>query len=190
MLASPYVELLPVDLGTSSPASKNCTRVASKSTFETAKPQLLFTATWLCTRQQHCPCLNSDPHCHLCPWGLTCSLALHATLHHPERALQGREKDVVIFSAVRTRRKGGIGFVADERRINVGLTRARSSLLILGNAGALQKDAVWASLIRHARETGCAQLAGHTWGAAADPGQLWEKAALWYPLVCHAWETG
>ena len=61
---------------------------------------------------------------------------------------------MVIFSAVRTRRRGGIGFVADERRINVGLTRARSSLLVLGNAGALEKDAVWASLIRHARDTG------------------------------------
>ena len=40
--------------------------------------------------------------------------------------LQGREKDVAFFSTVRSQRgTRGIGFVADERRINVGLTRAR-----------------------------------------------------------------
>ena len=36
------------------------------------------------------------------------------------------------------RQPGSIGFVADERRINVGLTRARCSLLVIGNARALQ----------------------------------------------------
>lgn len=40
-------------------------------------------------------------------------------------SMQGREKDVVLFSTVRSRRGKSIGFVADERRINVGLTRAR-----------------------------------------------------------------
>ena len=75
---------------------------------------------------------------------VSCPGLLQGLLHHLSRLTlpalqQGREKDVVIFSAVRTRRRGGIGFVADERRINVGLTRARSSLLVLGNAGALEK---------------------------------------------------
>lgn len=45
---------------------------------------------------------------------------------------------------------GSIGFVADERRINVGLTRARSSLIVIGNARALQRDARWGNLVRHA----------------------------------------
>lgn len=58
---------------------------------------------------------------------------------------QGREKDICIFSAVRSppapkkgARRAGIGFVADERRINVGLTRARCSLIVIGNVRALQ----------------------------------------------------
>ncbi|GFR51045.1 hypothetical protein Agub_g13209, partial [Astrephomene gubernaculifera] len=53
---------------------------------------------------------------------------------------QGREKDICIFSAVRSPvapkkggRRPGIGFVADERRVNVGLTRARCSLIVIGN---------------------------------------------------------
>ena len=70
---------------------------------------------------------------------------------------QGREKEVVIFSAVRSaaRRRARIGFVADERRINVGLTRARTSLLLVGNLSVLKGDAHWAALIRHAIAEGC-----------------------------------
>ncbi|KAG1657489.1 hypothetical protein FOA52_001404 [Chlamydomonas sp. UWO 241] len=55
---------------------------------------------------------------------------------------QGREKDIILFSCVRAtgkkRKSSGIGFVADERRINVGLTRARCSLIVIGHAKALQ----------------------------------------------------
>ena len=44
--------------------------------------------------------------------------------------LQGREKDLAIFSCVRASKNKGIGFVADFRRMNVGITRARSSVLV------------------------------------------------------------
>lgn len=66
--------------------------------------------------------------------------------------MQGREKELVIFSAVRSsKQKGRIGFVADERRLNVGLTRARCSMLVIGNARCLDVDPRWHSLLRHAR---------------------------------------
>ena len=64
---------------------------------------------------------------------------------------QGREKDVAIFSTVRTSIGRSIGFVADERRVNVGLTRARSSLIVIGNAKALHSDERWGNLIRQAK---------------------------------------
>ena len=44
---------------------------------------------------------------------------------------QGKESDVVIFSVTRT--KGAYRFLADDRRINVALSRARSKIYIVGN---------------------------------------------------------
>ncbi|KAA8493683.1 putative ATP-dependent helicase [Porphyridium purpureum] len=71
-------------------------------------------------------------------------------------AYQGREKDFMIFSCVRSNAKSGsIGFVRDIRRMNVGITRAKYSLIIMGNAQSLMagsKD--WRALIEDARERG------------------------------------
>lgn len=72
-------------------------------------------------------------------------------------SFQGREKDVVIFSCVRTAAaERGIGFVRDVRRMNVGLTRARSTLIILGSAHALAEGSNdWAELVDDANSRGC-----------------------------------
>nr|XP_043622899.1 probable helicase MAGATAMA 3 [Erigeron canadensis] len=65
---------------------------------------------------------------------------------------QGREKDVAIFSCVRASKEKGIGFVADFRRMNVGITRARASVLVVGSAEALRQDEHWKNLITSAEE--------------------------------------
>ncbi|XP_059648117.1 probable helicase MAGATAMA 3 [Cornus florida] len=68
---------------------------------------------------------------------------------------QGREKDVAIFSCVRASKDRGIGFVADFRRMNVGITRARSSVLVVGSASALKKDKHWQNLVESAEHRNC-----------------------------------
>ncbi|KAI5867802.1 SEN1 N terminal-domain-containing protein [Durotheca rogersii] len=66
-------------------------------------------------------------------------------------AFQGRECEIIIFSCVRASPTGGIGFMTDIRRMNVGLTRAKSSLYILGDSRALVQGEFWNKLIEDAR---------------------------------------
>ncbi|CAH0489610.1 unnamed protein product [Peronospora farinosa] len=65
---------------------------------------------------------------------------------------QGREKDVIVFSCVRSSRHGGIGFLRDIRRLNVAITRARFCLYVIGNVSTLVRDETWAALIKSARD--------------------------------------
>jgi senataxin len=72
---------------------------------------------------------------------------------------QGREKDVIVLSCVRAMADRGLGFLSDERRMNVALTRAKYALIIVGHAETLQKwSPAWGSLIDDARKRGCYQV--------------------------------
>jgi superfamily I DNA and/or RNA helicase len=50
---------------------------------------------------------------------------------------QGREKEVVVLSLVRSNPEGEVGFLADVRRLNVALTRARRKVLVVGDSATL-----------------------------------------------------
>ena len=66
-------------------------------------------------------------------------------------AFQGRESEVILFSCVRASLNKGIGFLSDIRRMNVGITRAKSSLWVLGNSESLMQGEYWGRLIEDAK---------------------------------------
>jgi superfamily I DNA and/or RNA helicase len=50
---------------------------------------------------------------------------------------QGREKEAVVISLVRSNGEGQIGFLSDVRRMNVALTRARRKLIVIGDSATI-----------------------------------------------------
>ena len=59
--------------------------------------------------------------------------------------VQGREKEVIVFCAVRSNLARAVGFLADARRLNTALTRARRGLVVIGNRRTLSADRTWSS---------------------------------------------
>jgi ATP-dependent RNA/DNA helicase IGHMBP2 len=67
---------------------------------------------------------------------------------------QGREKEAVVLSLVRSNTQGEVGFLADVRRMNVALTRARRKLLVIGDSATLACHPFYQALIAHFEATG------------------------------------
>ncbi len=62
-------------------------------------------------------------------------------------AFQGQERDVIAISFVRSNEKSEVGFLADIRRTNVAMTRARKKLIMVGDSATLGAHPFYVELI-------------------------------------------
>ncbi|MFW6190179.1 MAG: ATP-binding protein, partial [Candidatus Bipolaricaulota bacterium] len=67
---------------------------------------------------------------------------------------QGREKEVIIISFVRSNPENQLGFLTDVRRLNVSLTRARRKLIMVGDSGTLASHRTYNNLMEYVRTQG------------------------------------
>ncbi len=67
---------------------------------------------------------------------------------------QGREKDVIVLSFVRSNSEQIIGFLEDLRRLNVAITRARKKLVLLGDVKTLSGHPTYRQLFNYVGKKG------------------------------------
>lgn len=67
---------------------------------------------------------------------------------------QGREKEAIVVDLVRSNDDGQVGFLADTRRMNVALTRARRFLLVVGDSGTLGQHGYYAEFMEEVNASG------------------------------------
>ncbi len=67
---------------------------------------------------------------------------------------QGREKEAIIISLVRSNIKGEIGFLADTRRMNVAMTRARRKLIVIGDSATIGGFPFYARMLAYLEQQG------------------------------------
>ncbi|MGB1252968.1 MAG: AAA domain-containing protein [Candidatus Promineifilaceae bacterium] len=62
---------------------------------------------------------------------------------------QGREKEAIVISLVRSNMRGEVGFLQETRRMNVALTRARRKLIVIGDSATVTAHPFFANLISY-----------------------------------------
>jgi superfamily I DNA and/or RNA helicase len=79
---------------------------------------------------------------------------------------QGREKEAVLVDLVRSNESGEIGFLANTRRMNVALTRARRFLLVVADSATLGDHPYYAAFLSYVDEL---DAHGSAWSDEAEP---------------------
>ncbi|MGB0510631.1 MAG: C-terminal helicase domain-containing protein, partial [Flavobacteriales bacterium] len=67
---------------------------------------------------------------------------------------QGQERDIMVIGLTRSNAEGTVGFLAEHRRMNVAMTRARMHLLVIGDSATLGTDDFYAGFTQHCENTG------------------------------------
>ncbi len=118
------------------------------------------------------PAINFPSIAVISPYKEQIRLLQEQLLNHPDLAkykshiavntidsFQGQERDVVYLSMTRSNTDGEIGFLADIRRMNVAMTRARKKLVVIGDSATLGSFPFYADFIAYAEQVGGYQSA-------------------------------
>ncbi|KAK6089807.1 hypothetical protein P3W45_001155 [Vairimorpha bombi] len=62
---------------------------------------------------------------------------------------QGREKDFIILSLVRSNNMSEFGFLDDYKRLNVAITRCKKGLIVVGNSLNFRKSEIFSKFFKH-----------------------------------------
>uniref|UniRef100_M1CIH0 DNA-binding protein smubp-2 n=2 Tax=Solanum tuberosum TaxID=4113 RepID=M1CIH0_SOLTU len=90
-------------------------------------------------------------------------------------SFQGREADAVIISMVRSNNLGAVGFLGDNRRMNVAITRARKHVAVVCDSSTICHNTYLARLLRHIRYFGKVKH--------VEPGSFWEFGLGMDPML-------
>ena len=69
-------------------------------------------------------------------------------------SFQGQERDIIAITLTRSNPQGEIGFLSDIRRMNVGMTRARRKLLLVGDSSTLCRHPFFVELLAYVKAVG------------------------------------
>ena len=67
---------------------------------------------------------------------------------------QGREKEVIVLSLVRSNKSKQIGFLVENRRLNVAITRARRQLVVICDSSTVSGEPYLKKLIHYLNQNG------------------------------------
>ena len=81
-------------------------------------------------------------------------------------SFQGQERDIIAISLTRSNHHGEIGFLSDIRRMNVGMTRAKRKLLLVGDSSTLCSNPFFIDLLAYVKRIGGYRTACQTATAA------------------------
>lgn len=73
---------------------------------------------------------------------------------HTVDGYQGREKEVIVLSFVRSNKEGELGFLTDLRRLNVALTRAKRKLIAIGDSETLSTHPTYKRFLEFVKRHG------------------------------------
>ncbi|KAL2712790.1 putative helicase MOV-10 [Vespula squamosa] len=103
---------------------------------------------------------------------------------------QGREKEIIILTTVRSRlfvHDGiqHIGFLSNEKRFNVAITRAKCLLIVIGNPLVLETDNYWRLLMQYCKENKAYVGNTSTFAQISEKEEICNKLAKGYVPKLH-----